>query len=167
MKKTLLFCFLLASCASTNQPKGTYKTEENAPKFSNTRTFKDAPKDVMAAAKATLEDLTRESDPPATKKLAISSDSVETGWVYGKAKDKYVEYSFNGVPARKILAVRRKIGYTVQPSLAGSQVTISIDEELEQVDLKTGESEGWKSVEPDAASYDALTRKLREKLRSL
>lgn len=157
---TLLF---LAACSST---KGTYQ-EQAGPKFSNTKEFSQKPEVVLRAAKIVLEELTYASKPPASKKVHEDGDTLRTGWVYGTSRDKYVSYLHNGAPQRKNLAVRRQYGYTVTPSLGGSQVVVSIEEEIEEVDLDSGEHEGWQNATPDPAAYDLLIRKLREKIRAL
>src|SRR5207248_2089935 len=95
-------------------------------------------------------------------------NSLFTGWVYTPvSRDKYVQYDYNGTVRRKDLAVRRIYGYTISPSLAGSSVEMSVEEEIQDVDLKTGEPKGWKRVEPEKASYDMLLRRLKENLTKL
>lgn len=162
MKKIFVFAAIaFLSCSST--PKGTYK-EQATPKFASSRELSEKPEVALRAAKAVLEELTRASDPPAAKKVHDEGDTLRTGWVYGTSRDKYVEYKHNGAPRRKTLAVRRQYAYTVTPSLGGSQVTVSIDEEIEDVDLNTGENKGWSNAAPDQAAYDQLIRKLRERI---
>jgi hypothetical protein len=153
---------LLPACSSG--PKAKYKQEENTPKFATERSFTESPDTVLRAARAVLDELMHESEPPATGALKGGDESVRTGWVYGIAKDKWVAYDFNGTPRRKRLAVRRKYSYTAVPHLAGTQVTYGIEEELQQIDLKSGEPTGWKNVEPAQAAYDMLAKRLRQKI---
>ncbi len=166
MKTFLVLALLLVSCAS-NPNKAQYKEEKNAPKFGNTRSYVEAPEDILIAARAVLDELARESDPPTAGSVKGNDETVRTGWVYSVAKNKYVEYQFNGIPKRKPLKVRRKYAYTVTPNISGSQVVLTVEEELQKVNFKTGEDEGWNSVETDPQVYDMLTRRLREKLRTL
>ena len=154
----------LLACAS-KPPKPKYVDEKNEAKYAQARTIAEAPEKVMRAARAVLDQLTRDSNPAASDKVQNDDNTIYTGWVYGMARDKYVQYDFNGTPRRKQLQVRRIYGYTVEKTLAGSQVKMNVEEELQQINLKNGEHEGWKRVEPDPAAYDMLLRRLREEIR--
>jgi nucleoside-specific outer membrane channel protein Tsx len=169
MKKNLLLALALtlAACASSNPQMADYKEEKNAPKFGNSREFAEDPKDVMLAARAVLDELTQQSEPQASGAIKGKGETVETGWVYSTAKNRYVEYQFNGKPARKPLRLRRIYSYTVTPNLSGTLVVMKIEEELMNIDFKNGKEKGWESVNPDTAAYDQLSRQLKEKLRSL
>lgn len=167
MKKLILGLFLMTAACASNPYNAKYKEEQNAPKFGNSRSFVEAPEDVLLAARAALDELSQQSDPPATGSLKSSSESVETGWVYSTAKNRYVEYTIAKVPKRKPLRIRRKYSYAVTPSLAGSQVLLNVEEEVMKIDLKTGEEKGWSSEETDPEAYDLLTKRLKEKLRSM
>lgn len=162
MLTKLFFLSLALLSACSSGPK--YKEEENTPKFATGRSFTESPDTVLRAARAVLDELSRESVPPATGSLKGNDESVRTGWVYSLAKDKYVEFSFNGSPRRKQLTVRRKYTYTAVPNLAGSQVTFGVEEEIQEVDLKSGEPTSWKSVEPAQAAYDLMAKRLRQKI---
>jgi hypothetical protein len=164
MERLLLLCaFLLASCAS-NPHHAKYGVEKNAPKFANTRSYVEEPAVVRTAARAALDSLNHESDPPTTGSIK-DGDVMRTGWVYGVSKNRFVEYKVAGKPGRKELRYRRKYGYGITPSLAGTDVSLQVEEESMQVDLRTGEEKGWKSVEADPAAYDMLARRLTDQLR--
>ncbi len=155
----------LAACAS-KAPKPKYMDEKNEAKFSRNRTLAEPPEKVLRGARAVLDELTKESNPQASDVVKAENNSVFTGWVYGLAKDKYVQFDYNGTPRRKQLSVRRIYGFSVSPTLAGSEVKMNVEEELQEIDLKTGENQGWKRVDTDPAAYDLLLRRLREKVRS-
>lgn len=155
--------FLTLSCSS--QKQASYKVESNRPKFSSARSFLESPNKVILAAHAVLDEMIRKSDPPVPGSIKRETYQVESGWIYGKSEDKYITYSFNASPMRKILGVRRQIIFHAVPSLSGSQVTIRVREEVEDLNKTTGEREGWKNVDPDAAVYDMLFKKLAEKIR--
>lgn len=163
-----LLVFPLIFIACSTQKPAKMKTETNHPKFANSRSFENSPEDLREAAKRALQELIDRSEPAtnATVKEDKDKNQISTGWVYGKSKDKYVEYNFNGVPKRKILNVRRKYTYSISPSLAGAEVNVSTEEEIEKVDLKTGETKGWSKMEPDIATYDDLISRLRQKVRA-
>lgn len=165
MKKILLLSLALAACASSPD-QGKYREEKNAPKFGNTRSYVETPEEIMLSATAVLDELSRESEPAASGALKTTSESVQTGWVYSVSKDKYVEFKFNGTPRRKPLRIRRKYAYTVTPSLSGSQVQMNVEEEVMQIDLKTGVEKGWSGVETDPQAFEMMSRRLAEKNRS-
>ncbi|MGE3262425.1 MAG: hypothetical protein AB7K68_11650 [Bacteriovoracia bacterium] len=164
MKIISALTVLLALTACSSGPKGKYKEEENAPKFATSRSFTETPETILRAARAVLDELSRESSPPSTGALKGNDESVRTGWVYSTSRDKYVEFYFNGSPRRKLLGMRRKYSYTAVPNLAGSQVTFGVEEEIQNVDLKSGEANGWKSVDPSPSAYDLMAKKLRQKI---
>jgi len=167
--KHLLFAAItlsLAACASkTPSPK--YVEEKNQAKFSASHELTQKPEDVELAARAVLDKLTHESTPQASGAVHTEDHALFSGWVYLPAsRDKYVQYDYNGTVRRKELAARRVYGFTISPSLAGTNVAMSVEEEIQDIDLKTGESNGWKSVKPESAAYDMLLRKLKEALRA-
>jgi hypothetical protein len=166
MKKLLLLLAFLPACAS-NPHDAHYREEKNAAQFGHSRSYVESPEDVFLAARAALDELSRESEPPTAGSLKETSESISTGWVYGIAKNKYVEYKLNDKPARKPLRVRRKYSYSITPSLAGTEVQLLVEEEIMKIDLKTGAEKGWSNADTDPAIYDMLNQRLKEKLRSL
>jgi hypothetical protein len=155
------------SACSHGPPKPKYVEEKNQAKFATTHAFTEPPEKVLRAGRAVLDRLTHESTPQASDAVRSDDNSVFTGWVYGTAsRDKYVQYDDNGAPRRKDLAVRRIYGYTVTPSLSGSRVELSVEEEIQRVDLETGKPKDWKRVEPEQAAYDMLLHKLQEAIRA-
>lgn len=165
MKKIAFVLTLLATACASGPPKPKYVEEKNQAKFATAKELKQKPEAVLLAARAALDELTRASVPQASDTVQSENNSLYTGWVYNPtSKDKYVQYDFNGTMQRKDLAVRRIYGYEVTPSVAGSHVAMSVEEEIEEVNLKTGETEGWKRVKPEQAAYDMMFRKLKEYL---
>ncbi|MGZ3662847.1 MAG: hypothetical protein ACXVCK_22310, partial [Bdellovibrionota bacterium] len=148
-------------------PKPKFVEEKNQAKYATTQSLSQKPDAVMLAARAVLDKLTRESTPQASDSVKTEENSVYTGWIYGLvSKDKYVQYDQNGTVGHKTLSFRRIYGFTVSPSLAGSQVGMSVEEEVQMVDMQTGEPTGWKRVEPEHAAYDMLLHRLKEALRA-
>ncbi len=163
----LLLCVLTIAACASKTPKPKYMEEKNQAKFAQSHSMAEKPDKVMRAARAALDKLAKESNPPISEPIESDDNSIFTKWVYSSAsRDKYVRYDHNGSPRRKDLAVRRIYGYTVAPSLAGSQVSLSVEEEIQMVDLKTGEPTDWKRVEPEKAAYDLLLRRLKEQVRA-
>ena len=168
MKNIAIALSLLAftACASKT-PKPKYMEEKNQAKFATSFAFAEKPEKVFRAARAVLDKLSHESNPPIADAIKGDENTVYTAWVYSQAsRDKYVQYDYNGSPRRKDLAVRRIYSYTVTPSLAGSQVALNIEEEIQDVDLKTGQPKDWKRVQTEQAAFDMLLHKLREQVRA-
>ena len=154
-----------SGCASKT-PKPKFVDEKNEAKYAKSRAFDSPPEKVKMAARAVLDQLTHASEPAASESVKEEENTLFTGWVYGVAKDKYVQYDYNGTPRRKPLSVRRIYGYKIEPSLSGSQVTMSVEEEIQEVDLSSGSPKGWKRMETDPAAFDLLLRRLREQIRT-
>lgn len=173
MKKILFsiaLCVFLFGCASGNKAK--YKEDPNT-KYASARDFAESPETVKKALKLILESiaadaLTNNKDEKVPEPLMQESDDrLELGWVQGVSKDKYIEYKFNSEPRRAVLKVRRWYSVNVRPALVGSSVEVSVKEELEKRNLKTGMPEGWSSVTAQQATIDSLFRRLREQINSL
>lgn len=152
---SLTILSILATIACSSQKTATYR-EAPVPKFSNSRDFVEAPEVLFPLATKILSQRVSESDPATETGIKKDGNTVQTGWVYSKSSDKYLEYSFNGVPRRKELGVRRKLAYTIAPTVAGSIVTVSADEEIEDLDKKTGNRKGWKKVDADRAVFQRM-----------
>ena len=161
----LVLALSFAACASkTSKPK--YVEEKNQAAYATVKEVNAKPEAVRLAARAVLDELTKASSPePASGEVQTDDDSLFTAWVYSPvSRDKYVNYDYNGTMQHKTLVVRRIYGYEITPSLAGSHVKLQAEEEVQQLDLKTGEPKGWKRVDPEKATYDLLYRKLKEHL---
>jgi len=158
---------LLNACAQKNIAKE--KVEKNQPKFSSSHSFENSIKEVKSAAEKVLQNYLENNQNPMSDAAKIEKEmnKISVGWVYSEAKDKYIEYKMNGFPKRKTLKVRRKYSFSLNPSLAGTDVEIIIQEELENIDLKTGEFKNWKSVKPDSTQYQKLLLELIDEVRAL
>ena len=164
----LALTLFFAACAGKSlKPK--YVEEENQADYASTKEMSAKPEAVRLAARAALDELSHASSPKqASDAVKADEDAIFTGWVYSPAsRDKYVQYEANGALQRKPLEVRRIYGYEITPSLAGSHVAMSVEEEVQELDLKTGEPKGWKRVDPEKAAYDLLFQKLKEHLSRL
>ena len=139
---------------------------EKAVVFSTQRDFTVDEPTLRRAAIAVIEDYLRSSEPPVSTSVKTADRTIYSGWVYGTSRDKYVEYKYNGAMQRKKLSVRRRYSFDIAPSLAGSQATATIEEEIEKIDLNTGKPESWEGVSADPKEYDNMLRKLKEKTNS-
>lgn len=151
-----------AACAS-GPPKPKYVEEKNQAHFGPEKEIHAKPDAVALAARAVLDRLTQDSTPQASDSVKSEDSEIYTGWVYSPAsRDKYVDYDYNGTVQHKTLAMRRIYGFEITPSMAGSHVKMSVEEEIQTIDMKTGEPNGWKRVEPESAAFDMMYRKLQE-----
>ena len=169
MKFFLKMAFSLSFFAACSHApsQGTVREEKNQANFAKEHSFSSAPEQVMRAAKMVLEKLSRASSSSSKEKLKEEGNSIFTSWLEIPAsRDKYVEFLQNGLPKRKPLQLRRIYGYQLSPSLSGTDVIFHVEEEVQQIDLKTGAHQGWKKASPDPAAFDMLLRLLQEEIRS-
>lgn len=170
MKNIILFSLLLLSTACAHQNTAKNRVEKNTAHFANSKTFENPVSDVEKATFLLLKEKIAASNPATTgadPKVEKDPSRISTGWIYEVSKDKYLEYQVNKSPRRKKLSVRRQYSVTILPSVAGSDVTISVQEEIEDIDLKTGASKGWKASSVDTAAYQQFYSDLGDKIRSL
>jgi hypothetical protein len=161
---SLVSLFIICSCASKKDAKF---RQETTPKFSNSRDYEQKPVDLRPLVEAILNQRIKASDPAVDTSIkAEPGNTIATGWVYGVSKDKYLIYEFNSKPKRVPLHVRRKLAFSLAGSVAGSLVTVSVTEEIEDLDKKTGSLKGWKPVDPDRELYQELFAELDLAVRS-
>jgi hypothetical protein len=158
----LLFVLGLMGCASQKDAK--YR-QDPRPKFSDSRDFEQKPELIKPIAESLLKKKIAASDPS----LAVNTESdlaaLKTDWIYGVSKDKYLVFDFNGSPKRKPIPVRRKYIITLAPSVAGTLASVNITEEIADLDKKTGQEKGWKSVPADRALYQDFFSELELAIR--
>ena len=158
-----LYVYFFTACAS----KEAKISVDKQPSFSNSRQYEQKPEAIRQAAQRVLEELISASNPATNSSVTIDNDAVSTGWVYSTSKDKFVLITYNNIPKRVALQVRRKYNYSISSSLAGTTVVVTAEEEIQPKDLKTGEGLSWKPMETDNSVYQLLLQKLTDKLRSL
>jgi hypothetical protein len=104
-----------------------------------------------------------ERDPEEVEALEwkdLRERSLETDWIYGQSRDKYIEYKVNGLPKRKNLQTRVKFELEAKRTLGGTHVRVSIEEEIERLKLD-GSSAGWDSVEQiDSSRTNEIIEKI-------
>lgn len=76
----------------------------------------------------------------------LSRRSLETDWVYGQSRDKYIEYSVNGFPRKIYLQTRFKYLVKATQVIGGVSVQVETEEEIERLD-KTGKPAGYTSAQ--------------------
>lgn len=70
---------------------------------------------------------------------------LETDWVYGQSRDKYIEYKVNGSPRKKMLQTRIKFKILAETVIGGVQVSVRSQEEIERLN-EDGSSQGFESA---------------------
>jgi hypothetical protein len=89
----------------------------------------------------------------------LKERSLETDWIYSESRDKYVEYSINGSPRRKLLQIRYRYRILARKVMGGTEVQVRPQEEVEKVDPSTGSPKGYEEMSPDTArSAELLDR---------
>ena len=155
----------LASCASPSL----VKTQAYA-KLKNQRTFENELPVVWRATTKVFENYKlvsrepkgdRDSDAAETNAMNKRTDAMlETDWSYAQSRDKYVEFKVNGSPKKKYLQIRTKTKVVLKKSVGGTDVTVSINEEVEKM-MPDGTSDGYTSVDvPDSSRASEVLDKI-------
>jgi len=71
--------------------------------------------------------------------------TIETDWVLGESRDKYVNYKNNEHMRHKNLQSRFKYSIRVAPAMGGAEVSVKATEEVEKLN-KDGTPDGFHSV---------------------
>lgn len=108
----------------------------------------------------------RSRDPDEVSELDLKKlrrRSLETEWIYGRSRDKYIEVVVNEIPSRKYVQTRFRFRVLADQTIPGTHVRVDLEEEVENLN-KDGSSAGYESTE----SVDtALARELLEKIKTL
>lgn len=84
-----------------------------------------------------------EVEPQELRKL--TKRTLETDWIIGQSRDKYVEYKINGSSRKKYLQTRLKYFIKAESQLGGTSVNVRVTEEIENLDSK-GQPAGYSRV---------------------
>lgn len=93
-----------------------------------------------------------EVDPVEMKR--ITQRKLETDWILGQSRDKYIEYKINGSPRKQYLQTRVKYTVQVDRVIGGTHVLVKTNEEIERLN-KDGTPAGWDStgnIDPSRAA---------------
>jgi hypothetical protein len=166
---SLLLSLALASISAGCATSLPYKTQQYAAHKTD-RVFEQEMKVVYKAIEKAFEKQKFVSKNP--KKVTPSELSQlteatwETDWIYSQSRDKYVEYEVNSVPKRKPLQVRLKQKITAKHSIAGIQVFVETEEELERL-KSDGTPNGYVEVEPDSSRAAEVLDRIQLSILSL
>src|SRR4051812_4697740 len=147
MKKILCALGLLALVsACSSSPK---IQQQAYAKLNNEHTFEDEFPAVWKALEESFHNYKvadrdpSEVDPLEMKKL--TKRTLETDWVLGQSRDKYIEYQINGSPRKQYLQTRVKYTVLVDRVIGGTHVLVKTKEEIERLN-DDGTPAGWSST---------------------
>ncbi len=119
-------------------------------KLKDERTFEhEFPATWKAIETAFREYKIKERDPEEvsfTEMKKLKKREIETDWVYGQSRDKYIEYRINDSPRKQYLQTRFKCHLIAERTLGGTRVNVKVDEEIERLDQE-GASLGYESFD--------------------
>jgi uncharacterized lipoprotein len=169
MKRTLpLLAFLSIALVSGCSSSPAVKTEAYA-KLSNTRTFEYELPVVWKGIEASLHEFKIDNrdpedvDPSEMRKL--TKRSLETDWIFGQSRDKYVEYKVNGSPRKKYLQMRFKYQIRAESGIGGTTVVVRTFEQIEKLKAD-GTPDGYSTVDSDPSRPSELLEKINNAILS-
>ena len=156
---SLLATGLISGCASSLP----YKTQEYAAQRSE-RTFEyEMPVVYRAIEKALEKQNVQKRSPkkvPQSELHQLAEAEWVTDWIYSQSRDKYVEYTIDSIPRRKPLQVRLKQTIVARRSIAGVQISVRTEEELERIKAD-GSPNGYEEVSPDSSRAAELLDRIQ------
>ena len=63
----------------------------------------------------------------------LTERSIKTDWIYGKSRDKYIEYTVNDFPRKKYLQTRIRFTVRAESVIGGTKVLVESLEEIERL----------------------------------
>lgn len=129
---SLSTAFLISGCASSPNIK-----QQQYAKMGDRRTFEYDFPTVWKAIEATFANykvVDRDPDEVGVIEMkSLRKRTLETGWIYGQSRDKYIEYKLNGFPKKQYLQTRVKYNLVANSVMGGVEVAIVTSEELERL----------------------------------
>ncbi len=155
--KKILFAFGLLALASACSSAPKVQQQAYA-KLNNEHTFEYEFPDVWKAIEDSFHNYKVEERDPADvdpiEMKNLTKRKLETDWIQGQSRDKYIEYAVNGSPRKQYLQTRVKYTVLADRVIGGTHVLVKTHEEIERLN-KDGTSAGWDStgdVDPSRAA---------------
>lgn len=104
-----------------------------------------------------------EVDPVEMRKL--DRRTLETDWVYGQSRDKYVEYKVNDSPRKKYLQTRTRYKVDARSQIGGVDVAVILSEEIERLN-EDGSPAGYEGAEADSSRASEMLDKIQNAILS-
>ena len=96
----------------------------------------------------------------------LTKRTLETDWIYGQSRDKYVNYLVNGTPRHKNLQTRVKYVVTAATQIGGVDVSVETREEIERL-KSDGSPDGFDTVDDvDPSRPSEILNKIQNSLLS-
>lgn len=96
----------------------------------------------------------------------LTERTLETDWVYGRSRDKFIEYKVNGLPRKQFLQTRFKYEVEAQKVMGGVKVDVGVVEQIERLN-DDGSSDGYtSSPRPDTSRANELLDRIRMQILS-
>lgn len=143
--RSLAVLTVLAASACSSAPP---VKEQAYAKLGDTRTFEyDFPTTWRAIEAALSNFKVTSRDPEDVTPLdlkKLTRRKLDTDWLYGQSRDKYIEFKVNDLPRKQYLQTR--VRYTVIASsvLGGTEVHVKTNEEIERL-KPDGTSAGYEA----------------------
>lgn len=144
---------IFGACSSALMVK-----QQQYARLTNEHTFEYEFPDVWKAIEDSFHNYKVDSRNPADvdpiQMKNLTQRTLETDWIQGQSRDKYIEYSVNGSPRKQYLQTRVKYSVLADRVIGGTHVKVKTHEEIERLN-KNGTSAGWDStgdVDPSRAS---------------
>lgn len=151
---SLSILFLAPACSSTLPVK-----QEAYAKLTDRRVFEYEFREVWKALESAMSAYSIRSKDADDGKL-------ETDWIYGRSRDKYVSYTVNGLPRRQLLQTRVRYELTASKVMGGTVVIVGLAEEIEEL-RPDGSSAGWTEAKaPDTSRQKEILDKIQQAIRS-
>jgi hypothetical protein len=149
----------LAGCAST-RPVG----QQAYAKLKDHRTFEYEFPVVWKGIESAMHNYQVTDRDPAdvnpVELRQISKRTLETDWIYGQSRDKYMEYSVNGSPRKQYLQTRVKFKVIASTVIGGTDVQVLTQEQIEKL-KDNGKSDGYDDTDAiDTSRPNELLEKI-------
>jgi hypothetical protein len=105
-----------------------------------------------------------ERDPSEVSQLEMKhlrERTLETDWVIGQSRDKYIEFKVNDLPKKQYLQTRVRFKVRASRVLGGTEVAVHTDEELERLNAD-GSVKGWEEADTrDTSRTNEMIEKIK------
>jgi hypothetical protein len=87
--------------------------------------------------------------------------TLETDWILGQSRDKYIEFKVNDLPKKQYLQTRVRFQVRASRVLGGTEVAVHTDEELERLSID-GSVKGWEETDSrDTSRTNEMLEKIK------
>jgi hypothetical protein len=157
---TSLFVALASSCASTP----TVRRQAYADLREKWTFESELPTVWKGIEKAFEHYRVTQRDPSEVSPLEMKhlrERTLETDWILGQSRDKYIEFKVNDLPKKQYLQTRVRFQVRASRVLGGTEVAVHTDEELERLSID-GSVKGWEETDSrDTSRTNEMLEKIK------